>query len=231
MDTDHRGHQPFRVGQGDFFIEHSSRPSWHAHPAAQIVTVSFPRAMLPLPPNQVAKLAGMGFPGGHGVSALVSTFMRRLPRHLDDPGGATGARLGTTGVDLLTVALADRLDQLNGTSSEARQRTLLPRIYAFIEEEMADPALSPSTIAAAHHISVRYLYRLFQEQGRSVAGWIRQRRLERSRLDLLDPALADRSIGATAARWGFANDAHFNRVFRAAYGLPPGEFRTVHSAS
>jgi AraC-like DNA-binding protein len=231
MATRHDGRQPSRLGQGDFFLDHSSRPFWHAHPAIQLVTVSFPRSLLPLPANQVAKLTGVPFPGDHGVGALVSLLVRRLPRHLDDPVMATKARLGTSVLDLLTVALADRLDQLNGSSSPARQRTLLPRIYAFIEEELADPELSPSTVAAAHHISVRYLHRLFQDDGRSVAGWIRERRLERCRRDLVDPALADRSIGATAARWGFGNHAHFNRVFRATYGLPPGEYRATHSAS
>jgi transcriptional regulator GlxA family with amidase domain len=26
-------------------------------------------------------------------------------------------------------------------------------------------------------------------------------------------------------RWGFRDAAHFNHVFRAAYSLPPGEYR------
>ena len=31
-----------------------------------------------------------------------------------------------------------------------------------------------------------------------------------------------------AARWGFTNAAHFTRVFKAAYGSSPGEFRRQH---
>ncbi|WP_189145366.1 hypothetical protein [Streptomyces lacrimifluminis] len=41
--------------------------------------------------------------------------------------------------------------------------------------------------AACHHISVRYLHRLFPPQGITVSAWIRQRRPERCRRDLADP--------------------------------------------
>jgi AraC-like DNA-binding protein len=84
--------------------------------------------------------------------------------------------------------------------------------------------------ATAHHISLRYLHKLFEGQPTTASGWIRQRRLERCRRDLLDPALGDRSVGAIAARWGLIDAAHFSRLFRAAYGLPPGEYRLAAMA-
>ena len=58
-----------------------------------------------------------------------------------------------------------------------------------------------------------------------MAGWTRQRRLERCRRDLADPALAARPVAAIAARWGFPSAAEFSRAFRAAHGMPPGEYR------
>jgi AraC-like DNA-binding protein len=63
-----------------------------------------------------------------------------------------------------------------------------------------------------------------------VAGWIRERRLERCRRALLDPALRHWSVSAIAAHWGFVDAAHFSRVFRAAYGLPPAEYRLAAGA-
>ncbi|MCQ0006703.1 helix-turn-helix domain-containing protein [Actinomadura madurae] len=102
---------------------------------------------------------------------------------------------------------------------------MLLRVHAYIDARLGDPGLTPGRIAAAHHISVRHLYTLFEAQGTSVAEWIRLRRLERVRADLLDPALRARPVSAIAARWGFPNAAHFNRVFRAVHGEPPGEFR------
>ena len=92
---------------------------------------------------------------------------------------------------------------------------------------LADPGLSPDMVATAHHVSPRYLYKLFEGEETGVAGWIRERRLERCRRDLLDPALSELPVSAIAFRWGFADAAHFTRVFRTAYGHPPGEYRRL----
>ncbi len=83
------------------------------------------------------------------------------------------------------------------------------------------------TVTPPRHdrISARYLYKLFETQQTTVADWIRRRRLERCRRDLLDPALTARPVSAIAARWGLPNPVHFSRLFRAAYHAPPGEYR------
>jgi AraC-like DNA-binding protein len=81
-------------------------------------------------------------------------------------------------------------------------------------------------IAAAHHISLSYLHRVFQQQaqGETVAAWIRARRLEGARGDLADPSLRGTPIHAIAARWGLRPD-DFARAFRAADGVSPRDFR------
>ena len=50
-------------------------------------------------------------------------------------------------------------------------------------------------------------------------------RLEACRRDLADPALASRPVAAIAARWGFTSPAQFSHAFKAAHGMPPGEYR------
>lgn len=217
------------LGPGDFVVIDSTMPFRTVHTDLSHVSLVFPRSMLPIGRDALARLAGEGFSGEEGIGSLVSAFARRLPRHLDDPGAADATRLGSTVLDLVSVALRERLG--HGKAPEGSGRGLLACIHAFIEEHLSDPDLSPGDIAAAHHISVRYVHKLFQREGMTAAGWIRGRRLERCRGDLLDPALADRSIGATAVRWGFRGGAHFNRTFRAVYGVPPGEYRMMHAAS
>jgi AraC-like DNA-binding protein len=107
------------------------------------------------------------------------------------------------------------------------RRAMMARVQAYIDRHLGDPTLSPQSIADAHFISVRYLHRLFEAEEVTVAGWVRARRLERCRRDLLDPALRDRPVSAIAARWGIPNAAHFSRVFRDAYGVPPIELRAI----
>ena len=76
-------------------------------------------------------------------------------------------------------------------------------------------------------MSLRSLHQLFHDEGLTVAGWIRQRRLEHCRQDLADPAQALRPVAAIAARWGFSSAGDFSRAFRAVHGLPPAEYRMV----
>jgi AraC-like DNA-binding protein len=193
------------------------------------VAVKIPRTALPLRHDEVARLTAVPISGGDGLGAAISSLARHLARRLETESpaecGTEGARLTTALIDLLTVALAERLDRTETIARATRRRALLAGVQSYIDRHLGDPRLSPSAVATAHHISLRYLYKLFETQHTSVAGWIRERRLERCRRDLLDPALVDWTVTAIAARWGLTDPAQFSRAFRAAYGLPPTEFR------
>lgn len=210
------------LAPGDLSLTHLSRPFRCTHGARRSVTMTFPPDLLPLRRADVAGLLGDRLDGDTATGSLVSAVAGRAAYVDEDPGHA---RVGTAMLDLLTVVLSDRLDRTTDGSEDARRRVLLARIDDFIETRLDDPGFSPAMVAAAHHISLRYLYKLFESRERSVAAEIRSRRLERCRRDLLDPALAGRTVSAIAARWGYPNAAHFNRQFRAVYGDPPGEYR------
>jgi AraC-like DNA-binding protein len=224
-----QGGREARLRPGDLTLVDLSRPARWANPTARLVAVLFPRSLPPLPRDEVAQLTGVRIAGDQGTGALVSSLARQLPGHLDDGGVADGFRLGSAVLDLLTVALAARLDRTAVVPPDSWQRGLLQRVHAFIEQRLGDPGLSPGVVAAAHHVSLNYLHKLFHGQGTTVAAWIRQRRLERCSRDLRDPALRARPVSAIGARWGFTDPAHFSRAFRAAYGVPPGEYRLLHN--
>jgi AraC-like DNA-binding protein len=189
-----------------------------------MVAVKFPHDVLPLRHDEVSRLTATPISGRSGLGATISSLASHMAgQHNYSP--TEGTRLATALIDLLIVALAERLDRMATLAPATRQRAQLASVQAFIDRRLADPGLSPSVIAAAHHMSLRALYRLFESQQASVAGWIRQRRLERCRRDLADPALVELSVSAIGARWGFVNPSYFSRAFRAAYGLPPAEYR------
>jgi AraC-like DNA-binding protein len=218
-----------RLAPGDVTLLDPSRPVRYVHSATLHVNVVFPRSMLPHRPGELDRLTAVRVPGHEGIGALLSTVARQLPDCLDACDSADAVRLGAAVVDLLSVALAARLDNPSVVALEARQEVLVRRVHRYVEEHLGDPALSPITIAEAHHISVRYLHKLFQARGATVAEWVRQRRLDRCRRDLLDPALRNRPVNAVGARWGFPTAAGFNRIFKTAYGVPPGEYRSCTS--
>jgi AraC-like DNA-binding protein len=193
--------------------------------AGQALTFMFPSSLLPLPPSQLKQLTAVRLPAAAGIGTLTSQFLVHLARTIDHCSPAEAARLSTAALEVLASRLAHELDAMGWVTPETHRRALLTRIQAFIQQRLGDPELSPGTIAAAHHISLRYLHKLFQEEGITVAGWIRQRRLEACRRDLADPALASRPVAAIAAHWGYTSASHFGQVFRAAHGMPPQEYR------
>jgi AraC-like DNA-binding protein len=214
---------------GDLVLFDTSRPfqGWHlpGRQATRLLLLQFPRALLPLPAQEVRRLSCVRIGGDHGVGALSSRFLLELAERMDQFSPAETARLSTATLEVLSTVLAGALDVTDVVPAETRRRALMTQLHAFILENLGDPHLSPATIAAAHHISVRYLHKLFHAEEQTVAGWIRARRLERCRLDLADPRFAAWPINAIAARWGFTSAPHFSTAFRTAYGLSPRQLR------
>jgi AraC-like DNA-binding protein len=211
---------------GQFAIYDFARPYALAYDSAvQLAVFGFPRDLLALPPDTAARLTAVPIGADQGVGALAAPLLRGVVADLDGYQPASTARLGTVLMDLVTAAVAERAGADELAPADARERTLLFRVHAFIEQHLGEMDLSPGLVAAAHHVSVRYLHRLFAAQDTTIATWIRRRRLERCRRDLADPAFASLPVAAVAARWGLPDAAHFSRLFRGAYGLPPAQYR------
>lgn len=218
------------LAPGDFHLIDLSQPMKVAIEQAQEVSVVvFPRELLPVPDGDLRNLTAVRFSAQDPYGALVASMGRELIRHLDSYERDRDARIGTAFLDLLALAVATRLDHVSTVPPESRQQAMVARIRAFVDQRLGDPGLSPARIAAAHHISVRTLHKLYQTEDDTITASIRRRRLERCRQDLLDSGLHRRPVGAIGARWGFPDAASFSRAFRAAYGLPPAEYRAIHA--
>lgn len=194
----------------------------------QALTFTFPHELLPLPIEAMARTTAVRMSTQAPVTRLVTPVLRHLAQRCADqaPDAAIVRRLSSVVLELLAVGLAEQLDRGRDVPPDCHRRALLQRIRAFIEQHLDRVDLSPDMIAAAHHISLRYLHRLFEPEATTVADHIRRRRLEQCRRELVDPARAARPAATIAARWGFGSAEHFSRLFRAAYGVPPGEYRS-----
>jgi AraC-like DNA-binding protein len=219
-----------RLTPGEFLLMDLGRPShlaierWH-----EISIVMFPRQLLPVRHNRIRELTAVRFSARDPYAALVASLTRELIRHLDSYESPRDARIGTAFLDLLALAVATRIDCVSTVPAESQQHAMTLRVQEFIEHHLGDPGLSPDMIAAAHHISTRTLHKLFEAEEHTIAASIRRRRLERCRQDLLNPRLLNRPVSAVGARWGFHDAAGFSRAFRAAYGVPPSEYRAIQA--
>ncbi|GAA2907469.1 MULTISPECIES: AraC-like ligand-binding domain-containing protein [Streptomyces] len=191
------------------------------------VGLEVPKALLALPRKKVDQAARLRLSTQKGFGALLAQLLTQLANGTDSYQPADGPRLGAVVIDLLSALIAHACEANNSLPPETRQQTLVLRIRAFIQQHLHDPQLTPRTIAAAHHISRSYLYRLFEYEEESVAAWIRRQRLEHARRDLAEPAMRSTPIHAIAARWGFSHAADFTRAFRTAYDMSPRDYRSL----
>jgi AraC-like DNA-binding protein len=209
---------------GDFAVYDTTRPySIQLGPSYRTLVLLVPRRRLRISPDRMAAITACPIPGQGGAGMLLSPFLRKFAS-LSQPSSTWSPRLTGNIIDLVDTLLAERIGAVS-TREESSRRVLMLSIMAFIERELGDPELGAEKIAAAHFISTRYLYKLFQAEDETVASWIRSQRLERCRRDLRDPLLRERSVCAIAARWGYTDAAHFSRAFRTAYGVCPREYR------
>jgi len=224
-----QGGQQARLSPGEFALYNTRRPyevrCGVDDEPTQLLTFMFPPSLLPLSPGRLRDLAAVRIPATSGVGELTSQFLLQLARNIDSYTPADAARLSAAALEILAARLAHELDNRDWGTPETRRHALLTAVQGFIQQHLGDPELSPAAIAAAHHMSLRSLHQLFHEEGLTVAGWIRRRRLECCRRDLSDPALAARPVAAIAARWGFSSASDFSRAFRAGHGVPPAEYR------
>lgn len=132
--------------------------------------------------------------------------------------------LAETLYDLARLAVSERVV---GRQRAAVVDTLRARIEAFVLRNLRDQELSVETIAQRMKCSKRYLHKVFRQSSHTLNEFIWTSRLARCERDLVNPALADRSITEIAFSWGFVNSAHFSRSFKARFGAAPRTYRQI----
>ncbi|MFD5452693.1 helix-turn-helix domain-containing protein [Streptomyces sp. NPDC127100] len=214
-----------RLRPGGIVLCDSARPSRITfHQPSRTASLVLPRQLAGLRETDLRRLTATPVGADTPLGSLLPPLLARLADTAAACPPDTGEALARSVVDLLTVLIEDRRAGAAAAEPTAAQ-AWLPRIRAHIDRHLTDPELSPEAIAAAHQISVRYLHRLFQAEGTTVGRWTQRRRLQECRRELARRDAADRTVAAVARRWGFTNATHFSRVFRAAYGMSPGEWR------
>lgn len=104
------------------------------------------------------------------------------------------------------------------------------RVERLMDIFQSDLGTMPSLDHLAAEINMRkpQMLRMFSEAtGLPPARWQRQLRLREGRRRLKE----GQTVARVSAELGFADQAHFSRHFRAAYGIPPGKFSKLHQHS
>jgi AraC-like DNA-binding protein len=210
------------LAPGQFAVYETDRPFlWRLRDDWELLVFTWPRSVVSLPQGRSPDLTARSL-GGPGLGGIVSQVLRDLAMAPPELSSEGAAQLAVEVVDLvLTTAGEVVRPQTAGPGEDARLR----QVRAWIAANLDDPDLDPAAVAAAHHLSVRQLHRLFAAGGDTVARHIRVSRLDRAWHDLADPAKAHLTVTQIARRWGFVDLPGFSRAFTAAYGTPPRDHR------
>lgn len=176
------------------------------------------------------------------VSNLDDAVMRRIPR---DAGGLRLLRkyLGVVAddetlaapssqhliashfYDLAALALGAKSDGEALAESRTVRAMRLAAIKADIIANLHDGRLNATTVATRNRITVRYLHRLFENEGVTYSEFVLSQRLARAYGILRSPLHQRRAISTIAFELGFNDLSYFNRAFRRRYHATPSDVR------
>jgi AraC-like DNA-binding protein len=212
---------PRQISLTDF----GSPYQWRSTGDSTTMSLRFTYAELCLPVGQIRSAAGDLVTSP--LYDLFQTHVLQLYGFLDEDLPASAAESLASATLELARAVIATVGQQDAARNDVANEALVTRIEAYVQQHLADPGLSPESIAHAHHISVRQLYKLWSGRELGLAEWIMRGRLEGARRDLRRNESLP--IAALARRWGFTDATHFGRRFRSAYGISPREWRQVQS--
>ncbi len=177
------------------------------------------------------------------VSKLGDVTMRRIPRDADglrllrkylrvvtdDEGLGTPASLRLVAnhfYDLVVLALTAKSDGTGTEISRTAGAARLAAIKGGIVADLQDHTLNATMVAARYGVTVRYLHKLFQNEGITFSEFVLCQRLERAHRVLRNPLHSRRTISAIAFELGFNDLSYFNRAFRRRYSATPSDIRS-----
>lgn len=212
------------VRAGDLLLYDSTRPfRFQTDDDFQFTICLLPKRLVPLPERVQRTWTARALPSSGGVAAAVAPFLCSLARASADADAAQQLALQQAMVSMYVALLSEA-----GVSGNP-PAVNLSLAKSFIARHLGDPRLAPADIAAACSISVSYLHRLFANDDVTVAGYVREQRLQAVHRDLLEAAVEE-PVAHVAERWGITDPAHFSRMFKKRFGVSPGELRRTARA-
>lgn len=196
-----------------------ARWEWDAGPDTQLLAVLLPAQEIRFPKRRQSIIVHRDAPA---FRLLVSHLLSwAIGRHELSPAAARCAR--NAALELFHGLLNDQV-----IDDDEFFPALVRSAMDWIDRRLlTDPGLTPHDVSAALHVSVRTLQRAFADESTSMMSYVRERRLERARLDLTATGL---TITEVAARWHFTDSSHFIKSYKKRFGHLPGEAQRNRSS-
>ncbi|PDT58632.1 AraC family transcriptional regulator [Bradyrhizobium diazoefficiens] len=230
----------FAIANGSFATSHTDLPYRTAPLDAggfHLRILKIPVSRIPAQDRRIRELTPKTF-NDHALAPLLAACFADLGEVAagddgagDDGAGDDGAADATSLVQtslvqaLAHLALIERgIVRPGSRLGQAALRTArLSQARRLIARQLQNPDLAPAMVADLLGVSVRHLHMLFEAAEKSFSQTVTDERLKRSRRLLREAP--ERLIADIATSCGFESLATYYRVFNAAYGMAPGDFR------
>ncbi|MFJ9787507.1 helix-turn-helix domain-containing protein [Amycolatopsis sp. NPDC101161] len=205
--------------QGDLLLYDSSRAfRFRTGDEFQFTICLLPKRLLPLSERVQQEHTARVFSSQEGVGPAAAALLTSMARQDSETSPSQQLALQQAMVSMYVALLSE--DGVAGSPPAVH----LSMAKSFIVRNLGDPSLSPADIAAACNLSLSYLHRIFANDGTTVVGYLREKRLQAAHRDLTS-ATVDETVNHIAQRWGITDPAHFSRMFKKHFGLTPGALR------
>jgi AraC-like DNA-binding protein len=215
-----------RLMPGQFAFYSASRPFLISAPGPHsYLAVRIPLFSIGLPRADPSEILVAGISQRAVSVSMLEAFLATVVQGGATMSGPARMHCGTAVVALVQAVILDQ-----PRSRRTKPFNLFNLLAQWLEEHLTDCQLDAQRVAAAHHLSVRYVRQIFASQRTTVTRFVRERRLEHARADLVDPSRAADSVASIARQWRFEDPSVFSRAFRACYGMAPGTYREMITA-
>ncbi|MCC5838914.1 MAG: helix-turn-helix domain-containing protein [Opitutales bacterium] len=209
---------------GDIVIFDLAQPVDNINSKFRHVTSMWPRAAIEVVVPEIARWHGQTLPRDNPSVDLLRRHMLSCQELAPRFSISEGQRVESATLVLAGAAMASGELLPESEAQGAMMEVLTYQIKRYIRENLGASNLSPAQIARKFGISRTQLYQLLEPLG-GIARYQRHLRLQRCLAALQDPVQAHLQIAEIAYRWGFNHPATFNRNFRKAFDITPGEAR------
>ncbi len=191
----------------------------------RFLLVKIPKAFLSLRVRTPLPAGATPLASDVGTGRILSGMLRSVADAIHDLNANRVRPIELALPEFLVTALLEEAPVKSLGGAAGARAMLLERVFQSIEMHLSDPNFNLQQVASEHGISMRYLQKLFESVGESFGHYVKLRRLERCRMDLISPLHAQKSISDILFQWGFNDSASFSRAFREQYGISPREYR------
>jgi AraC family transcriptional regulator, positive regulator of tynA and feaB len=209
---------------GDMIVMDLSQPAKIKRAKHRVISLFIPRARVRMAFLEPSRLAGRLLPP-RGVAALLRSHMQMTMDQAAHLQSGQRAMAVAVAVEIAVTMLRDEIPDIGNISGLDTGFYQAAKI--FIGRDCTNPALTPLHVAQHLGCSRTGLYRAFARRGESVSASIWSARISHARQMLRSNLYRNLLVAEIALRSGFSDHSTFDRMFRRAYGMTPGEMRRM----